>query len=132
MDPARGRICFLKNFTRKKREDEKNSWHQDTFILEFIGLASGKKVERRPYIYKQLTTMVTALGKASNQIIFDNLVKINFRQVNSYIFDSFWSGTNLDKVVRIFYSIKCICTRYNSSIFNRLWHASTCNNRGIL
>ena len=39
--------------------------------------------------------MVTALGKASNQIIFDNLVKINFRQVNSYIFDSFWSGTTL-------------------------------------
>ena len=43
MDPARGRICFLKISREKKREDEKNSWHQDTFILEFIGLASGKK-----------------------------------------------------------------------------------------
>ena len=112
---------FLKKFHEKKKEKMKKILDIKTHSsLNLLALHLGKKVERRPYIYKQLTTMVTALGKASNQIIFDNLVKINFRQVNSYIFDSFWSGTNLDKVVRIFYSIKCICTRYNSSIFNRL------------
>jgi len=76
MDPARGRIGFLKDFTRKKREDEKILDIKTHSSLNLLALHLGKKIERRPY--KQLTTMVTALGKASNQIIFENLVKTNF------------------------------------------------------